>query len=102
MIIGYSDSNNTVFAFNIINPEQIEQAKKLIIEGVEAWYQAATEAPEPTAHYTVEDIKKMYYAGYSEPSADLLKRFNIAYKDIDTLTDWAGDIITAAPVDIWL
>lgn len=102
MVIGYSDTNNTVMAFNIFNPAQVELAKKLITEGVEAWYMAASDTIEPTEHYSIDDIKAFYFVGYSEPAAELLKRFNIDFSDIDLTTDEAGDIIPAAPVDIWL
>lgn len=93
MIIGYFDFNDCDFAIEV-KPEQAEQAKKDIIEGINAWYGAAHTEIEPTVNFTVDDIESFYGAGYAEPTEELLTKHNIDFKLIDLIYDNDGELIT--------
>lgn len=83
MIIIYRDDNECDFGFNILRKRDIEKAKELIIEGINAWYEATEEKPKGTENFTEEEIKDFYYLGYAEPSIYLLEKYKIKYREID-------------------
>ena len=82
MIIHYTDSNESNFAINILRRRDFERAKKLILEGIGAWYAAANDINEieATEHFSKEDIANFYYDGYAEPTLKLLEMFNIPHR----------------------
>ena len=91
MRIGIFDDNECNFAVQVANDVNIEQVKELLKAGLGAWYQAANEDIEPNEYFNQDDIESFYWSGYSEPSCELLTRFNIPYEDIDILYDDNGN-----------
>lgn len=83
MIIIYRDNNECDFGFNILRKRDIEKAKELILEGINAWYEATEVEPESTENFTGEEIKDFYYLGYEEPTMYLLEKYKIKYREIE-------------------
>ena len=84
-VILYSDENQCDFAINILRKRDVKRGIELIREGVSAWYQAANlpEDIESTDHFSAEEVKDFYWAGYAEPSIELLERYRIPYRSVD-------------------
>lgn len=83
MIIIYRDNNECDFGFKILRKRDIEKAKELIKEGINAWYEATEDEPEGTENFTGEEIKDFYYVGYAEPTMYLLEKYKIKYREIE-------------------
>ena len=87
MIIGICDYNDSNFAVEVSDNENIELVKRLMIEGLDAWYMSANEEIEATEHFSIDDIERFYNEGFSVPTDELLTMHNINHKIIDLEVD---------------
>lgn len=91
MTIAIYDSNDCNFAIRFSD----ESLKGKVIEymkaGLEAWYSAAHEDYDDNKYFTKEEIGGFYWAGYAEPTCELLDRDNIKYEILDIEDDMEID-----------
>lgn len=87
IVVGVIDSTNDCdFAIAVPEGTDVELVENLAVEGLGAWYAAASgpdEAIEPTEHFDAEEIKTFYSLGYAEPTSILLTRMGIEHQIID-------------------
>ena len=94
MILGVFDSNDCDFGIKFDDVSKLDLVKKLAIDGLATWYEAANEDIEANEHFTAEDIEGFYWSGYAEPTCELLDRYGIEHEIIDLEFNDDGECIT--------
>ena len=96
MVIAQIDhENDCSFAIKFADETAKEKVKEFMEAGLGAWYEAAHDEIEDDKYFTAEEKEGFYWAGYAEPTLELMKREGIEGGCIDIERDENGNVINA-------
>lgn len=78
----YFEDNNELRVAYLVPSMHYDLALKLAKIGLEIWYEASEENPQPMAGFTSEEIKDFYWSGHCEPIEELFKRNCIPFHEM--------------------
>ena len=101
MILGVVDwQNDCNFGIEFDAKEKLELVKKLAIDGLATWYQAAHD-DKTNEYFTKDEVEAFYDSGYAEPTSELLDRYGITHKIVDLKYDENNECVTKCDEVVW-